>query len=110
MIEMKDIKGKIDKLVDRLKNDDALKAQFKKDPIKAVESVLGVDLPDEAVKKIIAEAKTKLECRGEGRRGHRRGRREGHRRRGRRRRRPEEEVVRNHGINPRNHLAGGFPA
>ena len=60
MIEMKDIKGKIDKLVDRLKNDDALKAQFKKDPIKAVESVLGVDLPDEAVKKIIAEAKTKL--------------------------------------------------
>lgn len=60
MIEIKDIKGKIDKLVDRLKNDDALKAQFKKDPIKAVESVLGVDLPDEAVKKIIAEAKTKL--------------------------------------------------
>ena len=60
MIEMKDIKGKIDKLVDRLKNDDALKAQFKKDPSKAVESVLGVDLPDEAVKKIIAEAKTKL--------------------------------------------------
>ena len=60
MIEMKDIKGKIDKLVDRLKNDDALKAQFKKDPIKAVESVLGVDLPDEAEKKIIAETKAKL--------------------------------------------------
>ena len=60
MFDVKDIKGKIDQMVERIKTDDDLKAQFKKDPIKAVESVLGVDLPDEAVKKIIAETKSKL--------------------------------------------------
>ena len=60
MFDVKDIKSKIDQMVEKIKTDDTLKEQFKKDPIKAVESVLGVDLPDEAVKKIIAEAKTKL--------------------------------------------------
>ena len=60
MFDVKDIKEKIDQMVNRLKTDEALKAQFKKDPIKAVESVLGVDLPDEAVKKIIAETKERL--------------------------------------------------
>ncbi len=65
MIEIKDIKGKIDQMVERIKSDDALKAQFKKEPIKALESVLGVDLPDEAVKKIIAETKAKLAAGGE---------------------------------------------
>jgi len=60
MIDVKDIKGKIDQMVDRIKNDETLKEQFKKDPIKAVESVLGVDLPDEAVKKIIADTKARL--------------------------------------------------
>ncbi len=65
MIEIKDIKGKIDQMVDRIKNDEALKEQFKKEPIKAVESVLGVDLPDEAVKKIISETKAKLTGSGE---------------------------------------------
>ena len=38
MIEIKDIKGKIDQMVDRIKNDEALKEQFKKEPIKAVEA------------------------------------------------------------------------
>ncbi len=65
MIDVKDIKEKIDQMVDRIKNDDTLKEQFKKDPIKAVESVLGVDLPDEAVKKIISETKAKLTGGGE---------------------------------------------
>ena len=55
MFDVKDIKSKIDQMVEKIKTDDTLKEQFKKDPIKAVESVLGVDLPDEAVKKIIAE-------------------------------------------------------
>lgn len=57
---MLDIKEKIEQVVSRIKNDDSLKAQFKKDPVKAVESVLGVDLPDEAVKKIVAEVKEKI--------------------------------------------------
>jgi len=60
MIDVKDIKSKIDQMVTRIKTDETLKEQFKKDPVKAVESVLGVDLPDEAVKKIVAETKAKL--------------------------------------------------
>ena len=57
---MIDIKEKITQVVEKIKNDDGLKDKFKKDPIKTVEGILGVDLPDEAVKKIVAEVKEKL--------------------------------------------------
>ena len=55
-----DIKEQIEKIVDKIKNDDALKAQFKKDPIKAVEKLLGVDLPDDLMEKVVAGVKAKL--------------------------------------------------
>ena len=55
-----EIKEKIEELVKKFQSDDALKAQFKKDPVKAVESQLGVDLPDDAVQKIVAGVKAKL--------------------------------------------------
>ncbi len=65
MFDVKEPKTKIDQMVERIKTDDELKTLFRKDPIKAVESVLGVDLPDEAVKKIIAETRAKLSGGGE---------------------------------------------
>ena len=34
--------------------------EFKKDPVKAVESVVGVDLPDDAVNKVVAGVKGKV--------------------------------------------------
>ena len=55
-----DIKEQIEKIVDKIKDDDALKAQFKKDPIKAVEKLLGVDLPDDIIEKVVAGVKAKL--------------------------------------------------
>ena len=55
-----DIKAKINELVDKIKNDDELKAQFKKNPIQAVEKLLGVDLPDDMVEKIVDGIKAKL--------------------------------------------------
>lgn len=55
-----DIKEKVEELVEKVTKDPALKAQFQKDPVKAVEKVLGVDLPDEAVEKIVAGVKGKL--------------------------------------------------
>ena len=55
-----DIKGKIEEIVNKVKSDKGFAAKFKKDPIKAVESVLGVDLPDDQVKSIIEGAKAKL--------------------------------------------------
>ena len=48
-----DIKAKIEETVDKLKNDPKLMDEFKKDPVKAVESVLGVDLPDDVMDKVV---------------------------------------------------------
>ena len=55
-----DIKEQIEKIVEKVLKDDALQAQFKKDPIKAVEKVLGVDLPDDVIEKIVAGVKAKI--------------------------------------------------
>lgn len=57
---MFDIKGKIDEIVGKIKNDKTLGEQFRKDPVKAVEGLLGVDLPDEAVKQVVEGVKAKL--------------------------------------------------
>lgn len=55
-----DIKAKITEIVEKIKEDKNLQAQFKKDPIKAVESLLGVDLPDDIVDKVVDGVKAKL--------------------------------------------------
>ena len=55
-----DIKELIEKAVDKIKDDDALQAQFKKDPIKAIEKLLGVDLPDDIMEKVVAGVKAKI--------------------------------------------------
>ena len=55
-----DIKEQIEKIVEKVQKDDVLRAQFKKYPIKAVEKVLGVDLPDDVIEKIVAGVKAKI--------------------------------------------------
>ena len=55
-----DIKEQIEKIVEKVQKDDVLRAQFKKDPIKAVEKVLGVDLPDDVIEKNVAGVKAKI--------------------------------------------------
>lgn len=55
-----DIKKKIDELVDKVKNDKDFGKKFQENPTKAIESVLGVDLPDEQINKIIDGIKTKI--------------------------------------------------
>ena len=55
-----DIKAEITKIVDRIKNDDELLAKFKKDPIKAVEGIIGVDLPDDIIEKVVEGVKAKI--------------------------------------------------
>ena len=54
------IKEQIEKIVEKVQKDDVIRAQFKKDPIKAVEKVLGVDLPDDVIEKIVAGVKAKI--------------------------------------------------
>ena len=55
-----DIKEKIDELVSKVKNDKEFGKKFKESPVKAVESVLGVDLPDDQIEKIINGVKAKV--------------------------------------------------
>ncbi|MBQ6945706.1 MAG: hypothetical protein IJN43_15505 [Ruminococcus sp.] len=55
-----DIKEKIEELVSKIKNDKDFGDDFKKDPVKAVESVLGIDLPDEQIEKVIDGVKSKI--------------------------------------------------
>lgn len=55
-----DIKEQIEKIAEKLQKDKALQAQFQKDPVKAVEKLLGVDLPDDVIEKVVAGVKAKL--------------------------------------------------
>lgn len=59
-MDINDIKEKIEAVVDKLTGDKDLMDQFKKDPVKALEKVLGVDLPDEAIEKVVDGVKAKL--------------------------------------------------
>ena len=55
-----DIKEKIEELVEKISSDKTLQAQFKSDPISAVEKLLGVDLPNDVIEKIVDGVKAKL--------------------------------------------------
>lgn len=55
-----DLKEQIAELVDRIRKDPKLLARFQTEPTKAVESLLGVDLPDDAIEKVVAGIKEKL--------------------------------------------------
>ncbi len=55
-----DIKEKIEEVVEKITKDDEIKDLFKKDPVKAVEKVLGVDIPDDITEKIVDGVKGKM--------------------------------------------------
>ena len=55
-----DIKEQINKIVEKVKKDPEITELFKKDPIKAVEKVLGGDLPDDVIEKIVDGVKAKV--------------------------------------------------
>ncbi len=55
-----DIKEKIQEMVEKVTSDKDLQEQFQKEPVKAVEKVLGVDLPDDIVEKVVDGVKAKL--------------------------------------------------
>ncbi|MBP0973325.1 MAG: hypothetical protein J5851_05395 [Oscillospiraceae bacterium] len=55
-----DIKAKIEEVINKVQNDKDFAAKFTADPVKAVEGVLGVDLPDDQINGIISAVKAKL--------------------------------------------------
>lgn len=54
------IKDKVDEIVEKVKADPQILSKFKEDPIKTVEELVGVDLPDDAIKAVAEAAKVKL--------------------------------------------------
>ena len=55
-----DIKEKIEELVKKLTADKNLLEKFEKNPGKVVEDLIGVDLPDDVINKIIDGVKAKI--------------------------------------------------
>lgn len=55
-----DIKAKVDEILEKVKGDESFLAKFKEDPVKALEGVVGKDLPDEQIKGIVDGLKGKL--------------------------------------------------
>lgn len=55
-----DLKAKIEELASKLKKDPALLKSFQKDPVKTLEKLVGMDLPDEQLTPLVAGVKTRL--------------------------------------------------
>ena len=59
MLEM--IKNKAEELVKKIQNDPALMKKFKENPIKVVEDLIGIDLPDDQIKQVAELVKAKID-------------------------------------------------
>ena len=55
-----DIKAKIEELVKKLQSDPNLMEQFRSEPVKAIENLTGLDLPDEMLQQVVDGVKAKL--------------------------------------------------
>lgn len=56
-----DIKAKAAELVERIKGNPALLKEFKENPVKIVEELIGMDLPDDQVKMVAEAVKAKID-------------------------------------------------
>lgn len=54
------IKEKIEELVEKIKNDKDLTKKFQSDPVKTIEALIGMDLPDDQIEAIADGIKAKL--------------------------------------------------
>ncbi|MHA6261379.1 hypothetical protein ACXYMX_16065 [Sporosarcina sp. CAU 1771] len=55
-----DIKAKIEEIIEKVKSDESFKAKFSEDPVKAVEDVIGVQLPEDQINSLIDGVKAKV--------------------------------------------------
>ena len=56
-----DIKAKIEEIVEKLKSDKDLLNKFSANPISTVEGLIGVDLPDDQIQKLVDGIQAKLD-------------------------------------------------
>ena len=59
-VDKKDILGRVDEIVDKIKENKDLLEKFEKNPVAVLESIIGIDLPNDQVEKIISAVKAKL--------------------------------------------------
>ncbi|MBQ3408205.1 MAG: hypothetical protein IJH12_03250 [Clostridia bacterium] len=57
---MEEIKKKVEEIINKVKNDGDFANKFKDDPVKAVEGVVGMDLPDDQINNIVDMVKAKV--------------------------------------------------
>jgi len=55
-----DIKKTVDEMVEKIKKDPALLKKFSSDPVGTLESMTGIDLPDDQLKPVADAIKAKL--------------------------------------------------
>ncbi len=55
-----DVKEKVEEIVQKLQKDPAMLKSFQTDPVKALEKMLGVNLPEDQLKPLVAGVKAKL--------------------------------------------------
>lgn len=54
------VKEKIEEIVTKIKSDEKIKEKFMSDPISAVEELIGIDLPNDEIQKIVDAVKAKI--------------------------------------------------
>ena len=57
---MAQLKGKIDEIVEKVKSDKNVADKFQKDPIATVESLIGIDLPNDQIEGVVEAVKAKI--------------------------------------------------
>lgn len=55
-----DIKEKIEDIVEKIQKNPALLKKFNTEPVKVVEELVGIDLPDELIEKVVDGVKAKV--------------------------------------------------
>ena len=60
-LKFMEVLDKVEDAVKELKENDELRAQFKKEPVKTLEELTGLDLPDEKVKKVVDLVEAKID-------------------------------------------------
>lgn len=57
---MSDIMNKVEELVEKIQSNKSLTEKFQKDPVSVLEQLLGVDLPNDQLDKLVDAIKAKL--------------------------------------------------
>lgn len=56
-----DIKKMVEELVEKIQKDPEILSKFKKNPVKVIESIVGIDLPDDQIMKLAELVKAKID-------------------------------------------------